>query len=119
MNANRSSPSEPSQAGYLQVVTTLASEAEALRLAEAIVARQLAACVLVVGPVSSVYRWQGVVETSREWQCEMKTRGALYAELVQALAELHPYELPELIATEIVAGSPAYLAWIEQETKSP
>ncbi len=103
---------------YLQVATTLASEAEALSLAQAIIERRLAACVQVVGPVTSVYRWQDTIETSREWQCVMKTIGMRYAELAQAIAELHPYEVPELIATEIVAGSPAYLAWIAQETKT-
>jgi periplasmic divalent cation tolerance protein len=117
MTADLPPQSDLSKCSYLQVATTLASEEEALRLAQAIIEQHLAACVQVVGPVTSVYRWRGAVETSREWQCVMKTSGACYAELAQAIAELHPYEVPELIATEIVAGSPAYLAWITQETK--
>lgn len=117
MTAELPNQTDLSTCSYLQVVTTLANEEEALRVAQAVVERRLAACVQVVGPVTSVYQWQGVVETSREWQCVMKTSGARYNELAQAVAELHPYEVPELIATEIIAGSPAYLAWITQETK--
>lgn len=117
MSADLPGPTDSKTCSYLQVATTLASEEEALRLAQAIIERRLAACVQIVGPVTGVYRWQGTVETSREWQCLMKTSGACYAELASAIAELHPYEVPELIATEIIAGSPAYLAWVAQETK--
>lgn len=116
MNAELPSQFNLRAGSYLQVATTLASEEEALRLAQAMVERRLAACVQIVGPVTSVYRWQGKIETSREWQCLLKTSAACYTELAQAMAELHPYEVPELIASEIVAGSPAYLAWIAQET---
>ena len=118
MTAELPPATDLSQCSYLQVATTLANEEEALSLAHALVERRLAACVQVVGPVTSVYRWQGAIETSREWQCVMKTAGVRYAELVQTIIELHPYEVPELIASEIVAGSPAYLAWISQETKT-
>lgn len=108
-------PAESDAQGFLQVVTTLPSEQEAVQLAHAVVARRLAACVQIVGPLTSVYRWQGAVETSQEWQCLLKTTVACYAELASAINELHPYEVPELIATPIVCGSQAYLAWIKQE----
>jgi periplasmic divalent cation tolerance protein len=113
-----SQPPEMSPQGYWQIATTLASEAEALQLAQAIVERRLAACVQVVGPITSVYRWQGAMETSREWQCLIKTPAACYDELASTILELHAYDVPELIATEIVAGSPTYLAWIAQETRA-
>jgi periplasmic divalent cation tolerance protein len=99
-------------ADYLQVLTTVGSEEEAERLGAALVERRLAACVQVVGPISSHYRWQGKVERSREWQCLAKTTADRYAEVEAAIAELHSYEEPEIVATPIVAGSAGYLEWI-------
>ena len=101
-------------AGCVQVLTTAASEEEAERIAELLVARKLAACVQVVGPVVSRYRWEGAVEEEREWQCLVKTTRAAYDEVEAAIREVHSYEEPEIIATPIVAGSAGYLAWIEE-----
>jgi periplasmic divalent cation tolerance protein len=97
---------------YLQVQTTVDSEAAAEQLAAALVERRLAACVQIVGPVSSRYRWQGEVERSTEWICVAKTEAARYAELEAAIRELHSYDEPEVVATAIVAGSAGYLEWI-------
>ncbi len=99
-------------AEYLQVLTTVASEEEAERLGAALVERRLAACVQVVGPISSRYRWRGEVETAREWICLAKTEASRYPEVEAAIGELHSYEEPEIVATPIVAGSSGYLAWI-------
>ena len=97
---------------YLQVLTTAGSQVEAERISAALVERRLAACVQVVGPISSRYRWQGEVEQAEEWLCLAKTTGDRYAELEAAIRELHSYEEPEIVATPIVAGSPGYLAWL-------
>jgi periplasmic divalent cation tolerance protein len=99
-------------AEYLQVLTTAGSEDEAEQIGAALVERHLAACVQVVGPVSSCYRWQGKVEQAREWLCLIKTSGTRYAEVEAAIRELHSYDEPEIVATPIVAGSPGYLAWL-------
>jgi periplasmic divalent cation tolerance protein len=99
-------------ADYLQVQTTAGSEKEAERLAAALVERRLAACVQVIGPIASRYRWQGEVERAREWLCLAKTEAERYAEVEAAIRELHSYEEPEIIATPIVAGSSGYLAWL-------
>jgi periplasmic divalent cation tolerance protein len=99
---------------YLQVLTTVGSEEEAGRIALLLVERKLAACVQVVGPITSRYRWRGVVEEEREWQCLVKTTRRAYEKVEGAIREVHSYDEPEIIATPIVAGSPAYLAWIEQ-----
>jgi periplasmic divalent cation tolerance protein len=101
-------------AEYLQVLTTVGSEEEAERLSAALVERRLAACVQVIGPISSHYRWQGEVENSREWLCLAKTEASRYPELEAAIAELHSYDEPEIVATPIVAGSAGYLAWISE-----
>lgn len=105
-------------AEYLQVLTTASSEAEAERISSALLERRLAACVQVLGPISSRYRWQGEVETAREWMCLAKTEALRYAELEAAIRELHSYDEPEIVATPIVAGSAGYLDWIGESLRS-
>jgi len=105
-------------AGWLQVVTTVGSREEAEQLATLLVERRLVACAQIVGPVTSVYRWRGRVETAQEHQVLLKTRRALYGRLEHAIRQHHSYELPEIIALEVVAGLPGYLSWIDQEVGS-
>jgi periplasmic divalent cation tolerance protein len=102
---------------YLQVLTTVGSEEEAGRIASLLVDRRLAACVQVLGPIVSRYRWQGTVERAEEWQCLAKTGAARYAEVEAAIRGAHSYEEPEIVAMPIVAGSPGYLKWIEAEVR--
>jgi periplasmic divalent cation tolerance protein len=97
---------------YVQVLTTAGSEEEAERISAALVERRIAACVQIVGPISSRYRWQGKVEHSQEWLCLAKTEVARYEEIEAAIRELHSYEEPEIVATSIVAGSAGYLGWV-------
>jgi periplasmic divalent cation tolerance protein len=99
----------------VQVLTTVGSEEEAGRIAALLVEQRLAACVQVVGPVVSRYRWQGAVEEEREWQCLAKTTRAAFGAVEAAIREVHSYDEPEIVATPIVAGSPGYLAWIADE----
>ncbi len=82
------------------------------RLAEALVGERLAACVNRIGPVQSTYTWQGAVETADETLLAIKTTAARYPALQARLRELHPYELPEIIATPVSNGLPDYLAWV-------
>ncbi len=105
------------KADYLQVTTTTASEEEAERIGMALVERRLAACVQVVGPIASHYRWQGAVERSTEWMCVAKTSAERYSALEAAICELHSYDEPEIVATPIVAGSPGYLTWIGENLR--
>lgn len=100
----------------VQVLTTIDSAAAAADLARAVVEARLAACVQIVGPVQSVFWWNGGVQTEEEWQLVAKTTAAAYPRLEALLREVHSYDEPEIIATEIVAGSAGYLAWIEEET---
>lgn len=99
---------------HVQILTTAGSEAEAAAIAAGLVELRLAACVQVIGPIASTYRWQGEVEAAREWQCLAKTTAGRFDEAAEAIRMLHSYEEPEIIATPIVAGSPGYLAWIEE-----
>lgn len=97
---------------YVQVLTTTGSEHEAERIASMLLERRLAACVQVLGPIASRYRWKGEIEEAREWQCLAKTEAARYAEVEAAIRAAHSYEEPEIVATPIVAGSSGYLGWI-------
>jgi periplasmic divalent cation tolerance protein len=102
----------------LQICTTVATEDDARALADTLVQARLAACVQIDGPVTSVYRWKGNVESATEYRCSIKTRAELYPAVEQAIKLHHAYETPEIVATPIVAGSAEYLAWIEAETGS-
>lgn len=100
----------------LQVFCTVDSELRARDLATALVSGAFAACVQVVGPIHSVYRWRGAVETATEWLLLMKTTEARFPELRDAIVERHPYEVPEIVAVLITTGLPAYLAWVADST---
>jgi periplasmic divalent cation tolerance protein len=101
-------------ADCVQVSTTLPDEQAAQDIAGRLVEERLAACAQVSGPVSSTYRWRNEVERSREWFCHLKTSGARLPDLQRRLRELHPYEVPEIIAVPIVQGDPDYLKWIAE-----
>jgi periplasmic divalent cation tolerance protein len=97
----------------VQVATTAASREAVQHLADTVVTERLAACAQVEGPLASVYRWQGGVERVTEWRCLCKTTAARAPALIARLRALHPYDVPEIVATPIVDGDPDYLAWIE------
>ena len=103
----------------VQIATTTSSEQDARRIAAALVERRLAACVQVAGPITSTYRWEGKVEESQEWRCTMKTTEALYADVEAAIRELHTYDVPEILATPIVAGDASYVDWVRNEVRRP
>ncbi|MFF4229878.1 divalent-cation tolerance protein CutA [Streptomyces sp. NPDC001820] len=103
----------------LTVLTTTDSAAKAQELARGAVEARLAACAQISAPVTSVYRWKDAVETAAEWQVLFKTTQACYPALEAHLAAAHDYETPEIIATPVVSGSAAYLAWIDAETMAP
>lgn len=102
--------------GCCQVTTAVKPEAAAEELATAIVAERLAACAQIVGPVQSIYRWEGKVQRAREWLVVAKTTDARLPELTARIRALHRYDIPEIVAVPITAGHPAYLRWITQET---
>jgi periplasmic divalent cation tolerance protein len=107
------------EADTLLVFTNLPNRQAALELARELVARRLAACVNVLDGCTSVYRWDGAVEEAAEVPVLLKTRAARYPEVEAAIRELHPYELPEIIAVPVVRGLPEYLDWVAHETAIP
>jgi periplasmic divalent cation tolerance protein len=98
------------------VLTNMPDRGTAERLAQELVERRLAACVNVLAECTSVYRWKGAVENAKEVPVLIKTRAALYEELEAAISELHPYELPEIVALPIVRGLPEFLEWVNEGT---
>ncbi len=103
---------------FLQVQTTTDSRSEAMELAHAAVAARLAACAQVAGPIASTYWWEDGLERAEEWLVMLKLPADRYQQLADFLTERHSYDEPEIIATPIVVGSPAYLRWIEEETRA-
>jgi periplasmic divalent cation tolerance protein len=101
---------------YVQVFTTVEKREDADRIASTVVNRRLAACAQILGPIHSTYWWKGKVEEAGEWLLMMKTRQDLFSALEKEIRTIHPYEVPEIIALPIVAGSESYLKWIEEET---
>lgn len=96
------------------VLSTTGSEAEAKRIAQALVERRLAACVNIVPRIQSVYKWEGKVETAEEFLLVIKTTKARSADVQAAIRELHSYDLPECISISMEGGSAEYLKWIEE-----
>ena len=102
----------------LLVLTNLPDRAAAERLADMVVQKNLAACVNILAPCRSVYRWKGAVQHDDEHPMLIKTTAERYPALEQALRAGHPYELPEIIALSIERGLPAYLEWVAAETRT-
>ena len=102
---------------YIQVFTTVEKREDADRIASSVVNKRVAACAQILGPIHSTYWWKGKVEEAGEWLLMMKTRQDLFTALEKEIKTVHPYEVPEITAVPIVAGSEPYLQWIEDETR--
>ncbi|MFZ0735114.1 MAG: divalent-cation tolerance protein CutA [Candidatus Sulfotelmatobacter sp.] len=99
------------------VLSTAGSEEEARKIARYLVENKLAACVNIVPQIESIYRWQGKVESAREWLLVIKTTAATFPSVRDAIGELHSYDVSECIALSIDDGSPDYLRWIGESVK--
>jgi len=103
--------------GFQLVLTTTDSEALAERLAHELVERGLAACVNVVGPVQSVYRWEGEVVRSEERLLLAKTRVDRFQQVASLIRELHTYDVPEVLAISLADVEPHYLGWLAESLR--
>ena len=101
----------------LIVFSTCATREEAERIARAVVEERLAACVQVLPPIQSIYRWQGAVEQSEEILMLFKTTSAQFPALEKRIAELHSYDTPEIVAVPVAAGAEKYLNWLREPDK--
>ena len=102
----------------IMVLCNVPDAALAQQIAETLVGEQLAACVNIMAPCRSVYRWQGKLENASEVPLQIKTTAAVYPALQARLLQLHPYEVPEIVALPLAAGLPAYLTWVAAEVLS-
>jgi len=100
---------------YIQVLTTTGKKEDAEKIAMTLIERRFAACVQIAGPITSTYRWKGNIEGAEEWLCVIKSREDLYRDVEKAIKSVHPYEVPEIIAIPITAGSGEYLDWLQGE----
>ena len=99
------------------VLVTCGSEEEALKIANALVEEHLAACVNLVSPIRSIYRWEGKIWDEKEWLLIIKTQKQRFDELEKKVKSLHSYSVPEIIGFPIVEGSSSYLNWLIEMTK--
>ncbi len=99
------------------VLSTVSNADEARTIARSLVEKQLAACVNIVGPIESVYRWKGEIEEAQEFLLLIKTIADNVSRLREELVRLHSHEVPECIAVGIESGLPAYLDWISESVK--
>ncbi len=101
------------------IFVTAGSEAEAGKIATALVEEQLAACVNILGPIRSLYRWEGKVADDREWLLLIKTRDERFAAIEARVKALHSYQVPEVIALPIMAGAGEYMRWLRESVSEP
>ncbi|HNY70585.1 MAG TPA: divalent-cation tolerance protein CutA [Syntrophorhabdus sp.] len=100
----------------IQVITTCNNKELLEEIGTYLVENRLAACAQILGPITSTYWWQGEIEQATEWVCTLKTTEGLYEKVETAILELHPYDLPEIIALDVEKSLPAYADWVRDET---
>jgi len=103
---------------YIQVLTTVEHKADAEKIAKSLVEKRLAACAQVIGPLASYFHWQGKLDSAREYLCLIKSREDLFPELEAVIKSMHPYEVPEILATPIIKGGKDYMNWLAAELKA-
>jgi periplasmic divalent cation tolerance protein len=101
------------------ILVTTESEEQAVQIARTLVAERFAACVNIVGPVRSIYRWRDGVKDDREYLLIIKTRALLYMKVETRVREMHTYEIPEVLALNADRGSPPYIQWMLDTTGPP
>jgi len=100
----------------IECTTTFGSEAAAVTCAEALVEQRLAGCIQIVGPIESIYRWEGKVQRDREWKLFIKSIAARQQDLIEAIRRLHSYAEPEIIILPILDASEGYARWLTEQT---
>ena len=103
---------------YIQVLTTVEHEGDAEKIAKTLVEKRIAACVQIIGPLTSYFQWHGKLDSAQEYLCLIKSRMDLFTELEDAIKSMHPYEIPEILATPITKGGKDYLNWLAAELEA-
>ena len=109
---------ETNMTEYIQVLTTVENKADAEKIAKNLVEKRIAACVQIIGPLTSYFQWQGKLDSAQEYLCLIKSRADLFPALEAEIKSMHPYEVPEILATPITKGGKDYLNWLASELKA-
>ena len=104
---------------YIVIFITVSGDKEAKKIAEFLVKTKLAACVNIVPKISSIYRWKGKIERSKELLLVVKTKKAVFKKLIKEVKKIHKYTVPEIISLPITGGNEDYLKWIDNNTIDP
>ena len=102
---------------YIQVITTVETRDDAERIALHLTKKRLAACVQILGPITSIYWWKNKIEKSNEYLLLIKSKKELYSEIEAGIKQVHPYDVPEIIAVQVIQGFEKYFNWINQVIK--
>jgi len=97
---------------YVVVIVTAANREEAVKIVRSLLEERLIACANIVGPISSIFWWEGKIDEAREFLVFMKSHENHFERLSEKVAEIHSYEVPEIIALPIIKGSQSYLEWL-------
>ncbi len=101
----------------IQVFTTTETKDDAQKIAQVLLEKRLAGCVQIVGPITSSYWWEDEITSSKEYLCLIKSRDDLFPQVEKTIREVHPYDVPEVLAVTVPAGSQAYLDWLNKELR--
>ena len=102
---------------FIVIITTTSNKEDANKIAQTLLAKKLAGCVQVIGPISSHYFWKDELCQDEEWLCLIKSSQQHYQTLEKTIQEIHPYEVPEIISLPIQEGNQGYLSWLNQQLK--
>ena len=102
---------------FIVIITTTSNKEDANKIAQTLLAKKLAGCVQVIGPISSHYYWKDELCQDEEWLCLIKSIQQHYQTLEKTIQEIHPYEVPEIISLPIQEGNQGYLSWLNQQLK--
>jgi periplasmic divalent cation tolerance protein len=102
---------------FIEVRTTTSTKEDAESIAGPLVENKLAACVQIIGPITSIYRWKGEIEEEEEFVLLIKTRSTMFPDVRMMIEEEHPYDVPEIISVPITGSSGPYLDWMEENTQ--
>ena len=102
---------------FIVIITTTSNKEDANKIAKTLLAKKLAGCVQVIGPISSHYYWKDELCQDEEWLCLIKSSQQHYQTLEKTIQEIHPYEVPEIISLPIQEGNQGYLSWLNQQLK--
>ncbi|MFA6252708.1 MAG: divalent-cation tolerance protein CutA [Patescibacteria group bacterium] len=103
---------------FIQISTTVAKKSDAEKIAAILSDKKLSACTQIIGPITSIYRWKGKLEKSKEYLCLVKTKKGKYKKIEKTIKEIHPYKIPEIIALPIIEGSADYMKWAQKEIET-